>query len=555
MDIIQKKLEEEAFLEKKGLYGKLSILSVLSQHIAIGSILPLAQTSMYFISYLSYNNKKITPSDIYFFLPILTLGGAIFGFIGGILNNKYGPKLTILFGNTIFMINGIILYSIERLFWCYIIFFIYGAVMGISVKIANVNMVKYYFDKKGLVMGLTSSINSLLSSGIITFAEKIVINPNSYTLHGEKFYPKEIGVNYKKFALWSVVICGISTVITLLLLQPFPKFLDKQHHKQKNEEEEVENLLSINDSEKIIEELSNSYVDEYTQPKLIFEIDENNLDKDIENNNEENNKNINNKNENNKIENNKNINNKDVNNKDVNNKDVNNKDVNNKNENDEKINEEDEEDKKSVMTYSQIKKAVTSFRFWRLFIITITRGPISLLLHSTLRNIATVEVYQESVTTTLIQNIATIRPIINAFLNPLLGLLSDRFKYKYFLIFIHLSYIIFGISYPFILKNNILVYIWILYFTIPHAMILIATPPHFMKIFGMKHYIEVSGIYSFSTIINSTISSVFAFTIENIFKNDMEKGYKLMFISSGLLCIVSFFLGLSEEETPFDYSD
>ena len=219
------------------------------------------------------------------------------------------------------------------------------------------------------------------------------------------------------------------------------------------------------------------------------------------------------------------------------------------------VNEEDEEDKKSVMTFSQIKKAVTSFRFWRLFIITITRGPISLLLHSTLRNIATVEVYQESVTTTLIQNIATIRPIINAFLNPLLGLLSDRFKYKYFLIFIHLSYIIFGISYPFILKNNILVYIWILYFTIPHAMILIATPPHFMKIFGMKHYIEVSGIYSFSTIINSTISSVFAFTIENIFKNDMEKGYKLMFISSGLLCIVSFFLGLSEEETPFDYSD
>ena len=511
MDIIDKKLEEESFLEKKGLYGKLSILSVLSQHIAIGSILPLAQTSMYFISYLSYNNPKITPSDIYFFLPILTFGGAIFGFIGGILNNKYGPKLTILFGNTIFMINGIFLYSIERLFWCYIIFFIYGAVVGISLKIANVNMVKYYFDKKGLVMGLTSSINSLISSGIITFAEKIVINPNSYTLHGEKFYPKEIGFNYKKFSLWSVVICGISTVITLLLLKPFPKFLEKQHHNKKNEEnEEKEILLPINENEKISEELSNSFVDEYTQPKLLFEIEGNDVNKNIENNN---------------------------------------------NENNEKINEEDEEDKKSVMTFTQIKKASTSFRFWRLFLIAISRGPISLLLQSTLRNIATVEVYQESVTTTLIQNIATIRPIINAFLNPLLGLLSDRFKYKYFLIFIHLSYIIFGISYPFILKNNILVYIWILYFTIPHAMILISTPPHLMKVFGMKHYIEVSGLYGFSTIINSTISSTYAYIIESIFKFELEKGYKIMFISSGLLCIVSFFLGLSEEETPFDYSD
>ena len=38
--------------EKKGLYGKLSILSVLSLHIAIDSILPLTQASMYFISYL-----------------------------------------------------------------------------------------------------------------------------------------------------------------------------------------------------------------------------------------------------------------------------------------------------------------------------------------------------------------------------------------------------------------------------------------------------------------------------------------------------------------------
>ena len=38
--------------EKKGLYGKLSILSVLSLNIAIDSILPLTQASMYFISYL-----------------------------------------------------------------------------------------------------------------------------------------------------------------------------------------------------------------------------------------------------------------------------------------------------------------------------------------------------------------------------------------------------------------------------------------------------------------------------------------------------------------------
>ena len=53
--------------EKKGLYGKLSTLSVLSLHIAIDSILPLTQTSMYFISHLSYNNPKITSSDIYFF--------------------------------------------------------------------------------------------------------------------------------------------------------------------------------------------------------------------------------------------------------------------------------------------------------------------------------------------------------------------------------------------------------------------------------------------------------------------------------------------------------
>ena len=65
-----------------------------------------------------------------------------------------------------------------------------------------------------------------------------------------------------------------------------------------------------------------------------------------------------------------------------------------------------------------------------------------------------------------------------------------------------------------------------------------------------------TGIYIFTLFATLLfLKLVFAFAIENIFKNDMEKGYKIMFISSGLLCIVSFFLGLSEEETPFDYSD
>ena len=54
MDLINKKLETEEFEDHKKLYGKLSILSVLTEHIAIGTILALGSTAIYLLSYLSY---------------------------------------------------------------------------------------------------------------------------------------------------------------------------------------------------------------------------------------------------------------------------------------------------------------------------------------------------------------------------------------------------------------------------------------------------------------------------------------------------------------------
>ena len=497
MDLINKKLETEEFEDHKKLYGKLSILSVLTQHIAIGTILPLGSTAIYLLSYLSYENENISPSYLYFFTPFITFGGATFSFLSGLLNRKYGPKITILIGNTILMLNGIFLYFINKVFMCFFLFFFYGISFGISMKIAGVNMVKYYFENKGFVMGLTGSINNILSSFIISFAEKIVINPNSINLKGERFYPKEIGINYYKFGLYSVIICGIFTIITLLLLKPYPKDLEKKDNLKfnPNDKEENEKIIPL-EEEKILLETSNDL--SYLEGSFIGA--EINLE--YNNNNDKNN---------------------------------------------------EEDDKKSMKIYSQIKKATSSFKFWRLFLINITHGPMQMLLRTTLRNIGTVDIYQNSITTNLIQNVIQINPIITAILNPIIGFLSDKFKFKYFLFFVNISYCVFGSLYPFILQKQILVYFFLLFFNIPAALSLTTTPPHIMKVFGMKHYIEVSGVFGFSIIIITTVSSAFAYIIESFFKNNMEFGYKIMFVTAGILSFVSLILGLQEEDTPFDY--
>ena len=75
------------------------------------------------------------------------------------------------------------------------------------------------------------------------------------------------------------------------------------------------------------------------------------------------------------------------------------------------------------------------------------------------------------------------------------------------------------------------------------------SPIHVMKTFGMKHYVEINGIINISSGIMEPLSSVFAFFIEKTFTDDnRDMGYKIIFISTGVLCFIGMFLSFFEDE-------
>lgn len=76
--------------------------------------------------------------------------------------------------------------------------------------------------------------------------------------------------------------------------------------------------------------------------------------------------------------------------------------------------------------------------------------------------------------------------------------------------------------------------------------------PHIMKVFGMKYYIEIGGLIIMGIGISTSLSATFAFII-NVFLNDSDLSFLIMFICEGGLATIAVFLGLFEDDTPFEY--
>ena len=76
--------------------------------------------------------------------------------------------------------------------------------------------------------------------------------------------------------------------------------------------------------------------------------------------------------------------------------------------------------------------------------------------------------------------------------------------------------------------------------------------PHFMKVFGMKHFIEISGIIGLAGVIMGPICSLFAFFIESNFRENLDVVYKYMFMVSSILYIGDIALSAFETEEPLN---
>ena len=205
-------------------------------------------------------------------------------------------------------------------------------------------------------------------------------------------------------------------------------------------------------------------------------------------------------------------------------------------------------EKESAVDYSttQVKSAAKSFRVWRLFLMNIFCSPLNNFIMIAWRPISIYKVMP----TKIIQIVNTFTSVTQMFSKPLFGYLSDKLPYRVLRIILGIINLTVGLLFYFSFGNvNFFVALIVVNSFASNGMFSLNNP-HYMKVFGMKHVIEISGIIGLAGVIMGPICSIFAFLIEQNLKDSLDEVYKYMFIISSLLCIVDIGLTFFETEEP-----
>ena len=497
----------------------LSLISALCQHIILGLIFSLMSSQIYLFSVLNNSNKSVTAKNLYFTSSI-SIAEAIFEIIGGMIYLKFGIYPNLIIGNLIIICSSIFLYLTRNVYSVYLIFFLYGIGQGISVKITRVNFVKYYYNRKGLIQGLLNAFCYLMQTLLNYIIEKMIINPEAIEVNIEtNLYPLEIANKYYICVKYQIIATIILSIIVIVSNRTYPEEIPMKSDIKKKKIE----LTTINseknnvNEESISTDLEMSLNDKIDKEKEEIEEEKNSEEKEEKKEEKEE-----------KIE-----------------------------ELKRKYNQMEEKalensTKKHVRFY-QIRKAFSTLRFWRFFCINFTRMPLITLMLTTYRNIGASDEFSPYVTTSLQQKVQIMTPAITGIATIIFGYIGDLVAFKYLLLFTNLSSVIMGLSYYYILKNSTLVYIWLFYIILPNSAMIATTSSHTMKIFGIKHYMEISGFLGISKTISAFLISLYSYYIESRYKDNLNLGYKVMFISGGLFSFVSLILGLFEKEDPVNY--
>ena len=197
-----------------------------------------------------------------------------------------------------------------------------------------------------------------------------------------------------------------------------------------------------------------------------------------------------------------------------------------------------------------IKKALKSKRVLRLFLMGIFSAPLGNFIMNTWRNIG----IRKGIQTRYLQNIGTYSPFAMFSSAFIFSALSDYLPFRYLVSILSLCCSINGILFCFSLNNPIFFTVVLLTNTFLGMGIGSVYEPHFLKVFGIKHYLELGGVISLSGVIMGPICTVFIFIFENIFaesinsKDGSDFPYYVLFITASLLNVISSVLAFFESE-------
>lgn len=195
-----------------------------------------------------------------------------------------------------------------------------------------------------------------------------------------------------------------------------------------------------------------------------------------------------------------------------------------------------------------IKKAVSSWRTWRLFLVCFLSSFIIIMVSTTYRSVGIVMKRN----TKVIQAIGTLRFIVNCVFTPIWGILTDFISYRIILLIINIGCATLGYLYYFCIFSNVTFFFGSLMESVLLAGLMATIAPHIMKVFGMKYYIEIGGVIAFSFAIGSVLSTIVSYLV-NVLLNNSNFGFFLMYVMGGGMATVAAVLGLFENDKEFEY--
>ena len=568
-----KKKATEKYLDKNSFKnGVLSVVGALLHKFGISSLWVISNLATYLISYLKkYEAEDSTFLSLnlsYFFNPILTTTLNIFMPICGILEFKLGVQRAIILGALVNMLAYTILYVSHNIFLDFLGIFLFGIGLSISTTLSTKNAIQYFFNQRGTISGVLELISSALSATHNKIAETI-INPDGEEpkicekgKEGECgsetnptiYYNQDLSEKILSFFMLELGCFGISTLLTLFFLVPYDekaaKKLAKELKKRAQEKSKEENnAINENEDENKKDDEKAIIVEDYNRNTVTSKDGEGNKDEALIPDEE-----------------------KDASMK-INRYEVKEGD----NEIDVKVATKDDKTKDknviaipdtkmgilesnpisanismsvTAVNYStaHTKKALRSFRVWKLFTLVLCSYLALNLVLICWRPIGV----NVKISTERLQLIGTINFIMTSIGTPFFGFLSDKIPFRVLYTFIAAitSVVGFGFCYSFNSENLFMVMVCGMNFILGGYIAVL--PPHYMKVFGMKYYVEVGGVVGFANVIMGPICSLFAYFVENGVE-DKIFAYRIIFITGAAMNIVSLVIGMFESDEEFDY--
>ena len=217
--------------EKNSMVLTDAIKNLISNEIygfAMTSLLTIVSILVYRISYLRHCQKEKTLDlqHIYFNSIIFTFSMTGINLFATTIEKKLGLKCSIFVGTLIQIISYLILFISTNYYFDLLSYFILGASVFPAMLMTR-NVMFFFFQIRGKLMGASSIINALRSSGFNIFYEQVVINPMSDEADvDDKFYTYDVSKRFLYYIIINIIINAVCCIFTAITIVPY----DKEKH-------------------------------------------------------------------------------------------------------------------------------------------------------------------------------------------------------------------------------------------------------------------------------------------------------------------------------------